>query len=86
MTQISREGDLQQVTTLDGIYRGRKMLVSAGTWVSKLIPDLPVSPTRKVFAWYQADGRYSENNAFPGFTCEMADGSQYYGFPPITTL
>lgn len=81
VTQIRRDGELQQVTTLDGLYRGRKLLVSAGTWVSKLVPDLPIAPTRKVFAWYQADGRYSENNAFPGFTCEMPDGSQYYGFP-----
>ena len=81
VSEIGRDGDLQQVTTLDGIYRGRKMLISAGTWVGKLIPDLPVAPTRKVFAWYQADGRYSENNKFPGFTVEMADGSQFYGFP-----
>ncbi len=81
VTQIRRDGELQQVTTLDGLYRGRKLLVSTGTWVSKLVPDLPIAPTRKVFAWYQADGRYSENNAFPGFTCEMPDGSQYYGFP-----
>ncbi|MDE8555421.1 N-methyl-L-tryptophan oxidase [Pantoea vagans] len=81
VSEIGRDGDLQQVTTLDGIYRGRKMLISAGTWVGKLIPGLPVAPTRKVFAWYQADGRYSENNKFPGFTVEMADGSQFYGFP-----
>ncbi|WP_312052594.1 N-methyl-L-tryptophan oxidase [Pantoea brenneri] len=81
VSEIGRDGDLQQVTTLDGIYRGRKMLISAGTWVGKLVPNLPVAPTRKVFAWYQADGRYSENNQFPGFTVEMADGSQFYGFP-----
>jgi len=81
VSEVGRDGDLQQVTTLDGIYRGRKMLISAGTWVGKLIPGLPVAPTRKVFAWYQADGRYSENNKFPGFTVEMADGSQFYGFP-----
>lgn len=36
---------------------------------------------RKVFARYQADGRYSENNQFPGFTVEMPDGSHFYGFP-----
>ncbi|MGK3140940.1 N-methyl-L-tryptophan oxidase [Pantoea sp. C2G6] len=81
VSALGRDGELQQVTTLDGIYRGRKLLISAGTWVSQLVPNLPVAPTRKVFAWYQADGRYSENNKFPGFTVEMADGSQFYGFP-----
>jgi N-methyl-L-tryptophan oxidase len=40
-----------------------------------------VQPVRKVFAWFQADGRYSTKNRFPAFTGEMADGSQYYGFP-----
>ena len=57
------------------------MLISAGTWVGKLVPNLPLKPTRKVFAWYQADGRYSENNKFPGFTVEMENGSHFYGFP-----
>jgi len=81
VSAIAREGDLQQVTTLDGVFYARKLLISAGTWVSQLVEHLPVTPVRKVFAWYQADGRYSENNRFPGFTVEMPDGSQFYGFP-----
>ncbi|MCS5961193.1 hypothetical protein LNP74_24620 [Klebsiella pneumoniae subsp. pneumoniae] len=35
----------------------------------------------KVFAWYQADGRYSSRNHFPAFTGELPNGDQYYGFP-----
>lgn len=81
VTAIERVGDLQQVTTIDGTYQARKLLITAGTWVGDLVPGLPLTPTRKVFAWYQADGRYSENNKFPGFTVEMTDGSQFYGFP-----
>lgn len=75
-----RDG-LQLVHTDDGIYRGHKLLLSAGTWVKTLLPTLPVTPVRKVFAWHQADGRYSENNQFPAFTVETPDGSHYYGFP-----
>ena len=78
---INREEELQRVSTADGDYYGRKLLISAGTAVKHFCADLPVAPVRKVFAWYQADGRYSENNNFPGFTVEMTDGSQYYGFP-----
>lgn len=81
VSAIEREGELQRVTTLDGDYYGRKLLISAGTAVGQFCPQLPVTPVRKVFAWYQADGRYSENNKFPGFAVEMEDGSQYYGFP-----
>lgn len=81
VSAIAREGELQRVTTADGDYYGRKLLLSVGTAVKWFCPELPVTPVRKVFAWYQADGRYSETNKFPGFTVEMADGSQYYGFP-----
>ncbi len=41
----------------------------------------PIQPVRKVFAWYQADGRYSSKNHFPAFTGELPNGDQYYGFP-----
>ena len=41
----------------------------------------PIQPVRKVFAWYQADGRYSIKNKFPAFTGELPNGDQYYGFP-----
>lgn len=75
-----RDG-LQLVHTAEGTFQGRKLLLSAGTWVTTLLPDLPVTPVRKVFAWHQADGRYSENNQFPAFTVEAPDGTHYYGFP-----
>lgn len=78
---IEKEGELNVVNTLDGVYRGQKLLISAGTWVKALCPALPVTPVRKVFSWHQADGRYSENNKFPAFTIQMQDGIHYYGFP-----
>ncbi|RWR01943.1 N-methyltryptophan oxidase [[Pantoea] beijingensis] len=78
---IDREGELNRVQTAEGPFYGRKLLLSAGTWIKTLLPELPVTPVRKVFSWYQADGRYSENNKFPAFTAEMSDGTHYYGFP-----
>ena len=78
---IEKDGDFEVVNTLDGSYRGRKLLLSAGTWVKALYADLPMTPVRKVFSWHQADGRYSENNKFPAFAVEMVDGIHYYGFP-----
>lgn len=81
VSEIGRAGELQQVITADGTFRARKLLISAGTWIKELVPGLPVKPVRKVFAWYQADGRYSENNQFPGFTVEMENGAHFYGFP-----
>ncbi|WP_092875171.1 N-methyl-L-tryptophan oxidase [Izhakiella capsodis] len=80
VTAIRRTDDLEIVETPEGTFRARKLLISAGTWVKRLLPELPITPLRKVFAWYQADGRYSENNRFPAFTAETSSG-QFYGFP-----
>ncbi|TQI80203.1 N-methyl-L-tryptophan oxidase [Serratia fonticola] len=70
-----------EVVTAEGRFRGRKAVVTVGTWVKNLLPQLPISPLRKVFSWHQADGRYSENNRFPAFSVEAPDGCHYYGFP-----
>ena len=45
------------------------------------VAELPVQPIRKIFAWFQADGRYSSKNNFPAFTGELPNGDQFYGFP-----
>lgn len=81
VTGITRENDLQKVETANGSYLGRKVLLSAGTWVKKLLTDLPITPTRKVFSWHKADDRYNEENKFPGFSVVLENGSSYYGFP-----
>lgn len=71
------------VVTKEGEYRAPKLALTAGTWVKKLLPSLPMTPMRKVFAWHQADGRYSEDNHFPAFTVETTRGDQFYGFPSV---
>ena len=73
-----------EVSTREGgSYRAAKLLVSAGTWVKKLLPSLPITPVRKVFSWQQADGRFSEENHFPAFTVQAPDGGHFYGFPAV---
>lgn len=79
--EITRDGDMQRVKTANGVYIGRKVLLCAGTWLTKLLPELPVVPTRKVFSWYHSDDRYDENNGFPGFVILLPDGGEFYGFP-----
>lgn len=81
VTAIHHHADGVSIETADGTYHGKKLLVSAGTWVTRLLPDLPIQPVRKIFAWFQADGRYSSKNNFPAFTGELPNGDQFYGFP-----
>lgn len=69
------------VNTTQGEFRAKKVAVCSGTWVKSLLPELPVTPIRRVFAWHQADGRYSMNNKFPAFVIERAENESYYGFP-----
>jgi N-methyl-L-tryptophan oxidase len=81
VTAIQHSDDGVTVETPEGPYTASRLLVSAGTWVTKLMPELPVQPVRKVFSWFQADGRFSTQNKFPAFTGELPNGDQFYGFP-----
>lgn len=81
VTDITYHDQGVSVTTAEGQYHATKLLVSAGTWVKQLIPSLPIAPLRKIFAWHQADGRYSAKNNFPAFTAVTPNGDHYYGFP-----
>lgn len=80
---INHHDDGVTVTTQEGDYTAARLLISAGTWVTKLLPELPIQPVRKVFSWFQSDGRYSSQNTFPAFTGELPDGDQFYGFPSV---
>ena len=80
---VHYEGDIAVVSTHEGEYRTPKLALTAGTWVKKFLPSLPMTPVRKVFSWHQADGRYSEDNHFPAFTVETQSGDQFYGFPAV---
>ncbi|EIX7808909.1 N-methyl-L-tryptophan oxidase [Salmonella enterica] len=81
VSHIHHDDNGVTIETSEGRYHASKALISAGTWVKALVPELLVQPVRKVFAWFQADGRYSAKNCFPAFTGEMPNGDQYYGFP-----
>lgn len=81
VTAIKSHNASVDVVTIDGTYSARRVVVTAGTWVKELLPQLPVTALRKVFSWHQADGRYSESNHFPAFTVETPDNIHYYGFP-----
>lgn len=78
---VTRDGDVQKVETSKSVYFGRKILFSADTWLTKILPKLPIQPVRKVFGWYQADDCYNENNKFPGFVCLTPNKTEFYGFP-----
>ncbi len=74
-----------EVYTDRGEYRTNKLVVTAGAWVSQLLPHLvPLAkPERQVLAWFQPiEPDLFEPENFPVFVFNDAtDGGVYYGFP-----
>jgi sarcosine oxidase len=71
------------VRTARGRYEAGRLVICAGPWASKLIPELDGLATaeRQVLAWLQpARPEYFLPAAFPVFNLEVEEG-RYYGFP-----
>jgi sarcosine oxidase len=71
------------VTTADGRYEAGKLVICAGAWAAKLIPELEelAVPERQVLGWFQpARPEYFQPGAFPVFNLEVDEG-RFYGLP-----
>lgn len=76
-------GDGVIVRTTRSEYRARRLVISAGAWVSTLVSTLGAVavPERQVLMWSRTlrPERYAVG-AFPVFILDVAEG-RYYGFP-----
>ena len=76
-----------EVTTKSGqTFTANNIIISVGAWAKSLLAqidiDVPITPTRKTFAWFEADEELYGDQVFPGFA--YIDGTEgYYGFPSI---
>ncbi|MWV65271.1 N-methyl-L-tryptophan oxidase [Halorubrum sp. JWXQ-INN 858] len=72
-----------RVTTTKDTYEADRVVVTAGAWAPKLLPELEgiAVPERQVLAWLQprTPARF-ERDRFPVFVHETDEG-HYYGFP-----
>jgi sarcosine oxidase len=76
-------GDHVWVRTDRTRYEAGKLVICAGPWASKLVPELVelAIPERQVLAWLQPlQPEHFEMSVFPVFNLEVEDG-RYYGFP-----
>ena len=73
------------VETEAGTYEAGSLVFSAGSWASRLLPDLklPLEVTRQVMYWFEPEGRREQflPPRFPIFIWEPDDGNMFYGFP-----
>jgi sarcosine oxidase len=77
------QGDGVVVRTERATYRARRLVVSAGAWVGRLVPSLAALavPERQVLMWSQLlrPEQYAVG-AFPVFILDVREG-RFYGFP-----
>jgi N-methyl-L-tryptophan oxidase len=83
---ISIQDEKVTIETDEQTFYSNALVVSAGAWSGNLLSmldlDLPLTPVRKTFAWFDANENIYNHNRFPAFAFETSQGL-YYGFPSI---
>lgn len=73
-----------RVETDRDTYTAEKLVVAAGAWAAKLLPEFSdrLEPQRQVLGWFQptTPERFTPDS-FPVFVVERGEDDLYYGFP-----
>ena len=76
------DGDGVRVTTSAGSYRARRLVIAAGSWLPRLLPQLAphLWVERNVLFWFEPRGQLDAFAKLPVYIVEDTD-RMYYGFP-----
>ncbi len=76
-----------EVRTSRGSYSAQNLLFTAGSWVSSLLPELPLplSLERQILFWFSAlqNPQYFTPDRCPVHLWETNEGDFFYGFPDL---
>lgn len=81
-TAIELGADGVTIRTPTVEFSAEQVVVCAGAWLGKLVPDLPLSPRRTPLFWFQPKDPRSDAfrlPKFPSFIREFADGRGLWG-------
>ena len=80
--RVDHEG--ATVTTDKGEYACANLVLSAGSWINQLVPELPLVVERQVLFWFAADqqGLFQPERC-PIHLWEHTPGKYFYGFPDV---
>lgn len=71
-----------EVVTATATFRARQAVVTAGAWLGKLLPDIPVRPLRVPMTWFAPrdsnDKRFEIDN-FPVFIRSIDEHASFWG-------
>jgi sarcosine oxidase len=76
------DGDGVRVSSAEGTYRARHLVLTAGAWLPRLLPELAphLWVERNVLFWFEPLGNVDEFARLPVYIVEDTD-RMYYGFP-----
>ncbi len=77
-----RDGEGVRVTSAQGSYRARRLVIAAGSWLSRLLPQLAphLWVERNTLFWFEPRGELDAFAKLPVYIVEDTD-RLYYGFP-----
>lgn len=68
VTAIEPDADGVTIRTDDADYRVRQIAVTSGPWITRFVPDLPLTPHRVIMTWFRArDGHDADLDVLPVF-------------------
>jgi len=79
----TRDNDVE-VQTDKGTYATAKLVLSAGSWMTQLVPELPLVVERQVLFWFAAaEPELFQPDRCPIHLWEHSPGKYFYGFPDV---
>ena len=83
VTKWRATADGVEVTTWSGVHTAARLVITAGSWIGDLLPDLalPLTVERQAICWFDPlkPAEFAPNK-FPIFIHEYAPGKTWYGF------
>ncbi len=86
---IKQQNSYIEIETNKGIYQTEKLIVSAGAWLTQLMPELklPLTVERQVMYWFKNNNAAFQPDLLPEklpvYIWEYQRGKMFYGFPDV---
>lgn len=74
------EGSCVRVVTGKDTYQCSRLVLSGGSWMKQLVPELPLLVERQVLFWFASR---EPGQRHPIHLWELAPGKHFYGFPDL---
>lgn len=81
---VAVDPERARITLADGAVRAAEtLIVAAGPWAPRLLPALPVTPSRQIVVYLQPPARYAEAWAKAPMLLDLAPDGGFYAVPPV---